>query len=47
MFNDESNSEAGVNFLVGVEHRRGLFFEFKVGALDSPDVKLGVGWTFR
>lgn len=47
MFNDQSDSEAGVNFLVGVEQRRGLFFEFKVGAIDSPDFKLGVGWTFR
>ena len=25
----------------------GLFFEFKVGAMDSPDFKFGVGWTFR
>lgn len=47
MFNDQSDSEAGVNFLVGVEQRRGLFFEFKVGAMDSPDFKLGVGWAFR
>lgn len=47
MFNDQSDSEAGVNFLVGVEQRRGLFFEFKIGAIDSPDAKLAVGWTFR
>ena len=43
----ESNSEAGLNFLLGVEHAEGLFFEFKIGALDSPELKFGVGWTFR
>jgi len=47
MVNDDSNSEAGVNFLAGVEHRRGLFFEFKAGVIDSPEFKFGVGWTFR
>lgn len=47
MFDDDSNSEAGVNFLIGVEHRRGLFFEFKAGAIDSPDFKFGVGYTWR
>ena len=26
---------------------QGLFFEFKIGAIDSPDFKFGVGWTFR
>jgi hypothetical protein len=43
----ESNSEPGINFLIGVEHSRGLFFEFKIGAIDSPELKVGVGWTFR
>jgi hypothetical protein len=43
----DSNTDAGFNILVGVEQARGLFFEFKVGAIDSPDFKLGVGWTFR
>jgi len=47
MVDDDSSSEAGVNFLVGVENRNGLFFEFKAGAIDSPDFKFGVGWTFR
>jgi len=47
MFDDDTNTEAGLNFLVGVEQSRGLFFEFKVGAIDSPDFKFGVGWTFR
>ncbi len=43
----ETNSEAGLNFLMGVEQSEGLFFEFKIGALDSPELKFGVGWTFR
>jgi len=43
----DSNTDAGLNFLVGVENSSGLFFEFKVGAIDSPDFKFGVGWTFR
>lgn len=44
---DDSNSEPGVNFLIGVEQARGLFFEFKIGAIDSPDLKFGVGYTWR
>ena len=42
-----SETEAGLNFLVGVKHRDGLFFEMRVGAFDSPDLKFGVGYTFR
>jgi hypothetical protein len=37
----------GFNILVGVTHTAGLFFEFKVGVVDSPGVKFGVGYTFR
>jgi hypothetical protein len=44
---DDSNVEAGVNVLLGVESSRGLFFEFKIGVLDSPDYKFGVGYTWR
>lgn len=44
---DDSNVEAGVNVLLGVESSRGLFFEFKIGAIDSPDFKFGVGYTWR
>jgi hypothetical protein len=36
----------GFNFLLGVGQRRGWFAEIKVGALDSPTFKLGVGYTF-
>ena len=45
--NDDSDTEAGLNLLVGVENASGLFFEFKFGVIDSPDFKFGVGWTFR
>ena len=43
----DSETEAGFNALVGVESSRGLFFEFKIGVIDSPDFKFGVGYTWR
>lgn len=43
----DANTDAGFNILVGVEQTRGLFFEFKIGAIDSPDFKFGVGYTWR
>ncbi len=46
-FDDDAEMEPGLNFLGGLEHRDGLFFEFKVGALDSPDLKIGIGYTWR
>jgi hypothetical protein len=45
--NDDTRSEAGLNVLAGVQHSRGLFFEFKVGAFDSPDFKFGVGYSWK
>ena len=44
---DNTETEPGLNFLFGAEHARGLFFELKLGAIDSPDLKFGVGYTFR
>ena len=44
---DDSETEGGFNIVIGAEQDRGLFFEFKIGAIDSPDFKFGVGWTFR
>jgi hypothetical protein len=44
---NRTNTEGGLNVLIGVEQRRGLVFEVKIGAFDSPDLKFGVGWTFR
>ena len=45
--NDDAETEGGLNLMIGVENNRGLFFEFKIGVVDSPDFKFGVGWTFR
>ena len=36
-----------MNFLFGAEARNGLFFELKVGVIDSPELKFGVGYTFK
>jgi hypothetical protein len=44
---DDTRSEAGLNVLVGVQHSKGLFFEFKVGAFDSPEFKFGVGYSWK
>ena len=43
----DGDTDAGLNLLVGFENASGLFFEFKLGVVDSPDFKFGVGWTFR
>ena len=44
---NDTNPEGGFNILVGLVHRRGLFTELKVGAVRSPSVKFGVGYTFH
>jgi len=44
---NETETEAGFNILVGAETPKGLFFEFKIGTIDSPDFKFGVGYTWR
>ena len=41
-----SNTEGGLNLLGGLEHDKGLFFEVKLGLIDSPDVKVGIGYVF-
>jgi hypothetical protein len=45
----DGNSDVGGGFNVvfGVQHSRGLFTEFKVGAIDSPDLKFLVGFAFK
>lgn len=45
--NAGSDAEAGFNFLAGVKNSSGLFFEAKIGVEGSPDLKFGVGYTFR
>jgi hypothetical protein len=44
---DNTETEAGFNFVFGVQHFRGFFTEFKAGVGDSPDLKFGVGYTWR
>jgi hypothetical protein len=44
---NDSETEPGLNFLIGVEQNSGLFFEFKIGVVDSPELKFGVGWSFH
>ena len=46
---DEGDSDfgGGFNMLVGVQHRKGLFAEIKVGFVDSPDFKFMVGYAFK
>src|SRR5436190_15468879 len=41
MTDDNTDTEAGSNFLVGMETEKGLFFEFKIDAMDSPELKFG------
>jgi hypothetical protein len=42
----ESDLEPGFNVMLGLAHRQGLFTEFKIGALDSPELRLTVGFAF-
>ncbi len=42
-----TDTGGGINLLVGLEHEDGLFGELKVGALDSPEIKFTIGFTFR
>lgn len=44
---DSTDLEGGFNLMVGAQHRGGLFVEFKVGLIDSPDVKFAVGYVFK
>ncbi len=43
----DTELQGGFNILIGLAHRRGLFTELKVGFGDSPEVKFGVGYSFR
>ena len=45
--NGNTDAGGGFNILLGIAHRRGLFTEIKVGAMNSPSFKFGVGYAFR
>lgn len=44
---NSANAGGGFNILLGLEHRNGFMGEMKVGALDSPDLKFTIGYSFR
>jgi hypothetical protein len=37
----------GFHFLAGIRKPKGIFAEIKVGLMDSPEFKLGIGYSFR
>ena len=39
--------DTGLNFLMGVSRRNGMFVELRGGAYGSPSIKIVVGYTFR
>ena len=41
-----TDTGGGFNFVGGVRQRKGFMGELKIGAFDSPDFKLGIGWTW-
>ena len=45
-FGRETATGGGFNFVGGVRQRKGFMGELKIGTFDSPDFKLGVGWTW-
>jgi hypothetical protein len=47
VFEQDSDVRGGFNLIIGGEHRGGLSVELKIGAIDSPNLKFGVGYTFR
>lgn len=42
-----SDTEPGFNLLLGAAHRSGFFSEIKIGLIDSPEFKFGVGYTWQ
>jgi hypothetical protein len=46
-FDNDTEAEGGFNFVFGAEHRSGIFSQVKFGVGDSPNLKFGVGYTFR
>jgi hypothetical protein len=44
---DDSSAGGGFSIGLGIEHREGLFGEIKVGFIDSPDFKIGIGYRFH
>jgi hypothetical protein len=45
-FGRVTDTGGGFNFVGGIRQRKGLMGELKIGAFDSPDFKMGLGWTW-
>lgn len=43
----DTRAGGGFNILLGGLHESGLFGEVKVGVIDSPDFKFGIGYVFK
>lgn len=46
-FSGNTETQGGFNFIIGGQHRDGLFGEMKIGAMDSPNLKFMIGYTFH
>ena len=46
-FEGQSDVKGGLSVVFGFAHANGFFTEFKVGALNTPNLKFGVGYTVR
>ena len=44
--NGNTDLKPGFNLLFGAKHSSGVFLEIKIGLIDSPDFKLGVGYAW-
>lgn len=44
--NNNTDVGPGFNFVAGLEKRKGLLAEIKLGVMDSPAFKLGLGWNW-
>jgi hypothetical protein len=44
--NRDTDVGPGFNFVGGIQQQKGLLAEIKIGAIDSPNFKLGIGWTW-
>jgi hypothetical protein len=42
----DTDAGGGFNFVGGVQQTKGFMAEIKLGVIDSPDFKVGVGWTW-
>ncbi len=42
----DTSPKAGVEFVGGIAHRDGFFTEIKIGAIDSPRFKFGIGYNW-